>query len=246
MNLSLYYPVKPHGVNQVFGNKDPKYTALGLLGHNGIDLFARHGEPVYASHDGLAQYEIDTDSGHGVVITTNTTFDYKGQDAYYKTIYWHFCDSTKEPQFRSPIEGHADGVQVKAGDLIGYADNTGLSTGDHCHWGLKPMRWSSLVSDYVNIEQDNGYLGSIDPTPYCNGLFAEDINHVPSTYVFNTDMGYGETSEDVRQLQLRLQVTPTGYFGFKTLTAVVWYQVSNSIFPITGFVGPKTRAKLNS
>lgn len=65
-------------------------------------------------------------------------------------------------------------------------------------------------------------------------------------YCFNTDLKYGMTSNDVKNLQIVLGVTPqTGYFGPKTLAAVKTYQASKGI-PTTGYVGPLTRAALNS
>src|SRR6185312_586444 len=159
--LSLYYPVKPLSVNQIFGANPSTYAQFGIQGHNGVDLMAHHGQPVYASHDGQAWYEVDENQGHGVIVVSNEQFDYKDTKAYFKSIYWHFCDSSKEPQFKSPVESYRDiskpGLQVKAGDLLGYADNTGFSTGDHLHFGLKPQILD-YPSDYTNIEQNNGYL----------------------------------------------------------------------------------------
>lgn len=167
MKLSLTYPLKSVLIHQSFGANpqmysDPKYG--GIKGHNGIDFFAGHGTFVYATHDGFAHYEIDDGQGHGVVIVSDKTYDYKGQQVYFKSIYWHLCDSSKEPQFKSPVEGH-DLLKVRTGDLIGYADNTGASTGDHLHFGLKPCLKMPNGS-YENIETLNGYLGAINPAPY--------------------------------------------------------------------------------
>ena len=65
-------------------------------------------------------------------------------------------------------------------------------------------------------------------------------------YCFNTDLKYGMTSNDVKNLQIVLGVTPTsGYFGPKTLAAVKAYQASKGIVA-TGYVGPLTRTALNS
>jgi len=65
------------------------------------------------------------------------------------------------------------------------------------------------------------------------------------TYCFNTDLYQGLTSNDVRNLQIVLRVTPTtGYFGSITNSAVKRFQAQYGI-PQTGYVGPLTRAKLN-
>lgn len=164
MNFSLLYPAKPLHVNQIFGNPDPKYFALGLKGHNGIDFMATHGQPVYAAHDGYVTGDVtiaDTYGGHGVTLRTSQYYTYtNGQECVYTSIYWHFL----------PYLVVKVGDNIKAGDLIGFADNTGFSTGDHLHFGLKPISMSGQ-----NIEQENGYLGAIDPNPYFNGQYAQDV-----------------------------------------------------------------------
>ena len=43
-----------------------------------------------------------------------------------------------------------------------------------------------------------------------------------------------------------LQASPTGYFGSMTKAAVVAFQKANDISPVSGFVGPKTRAKMQT
>lgn len=180
MKLILKNPVKPLRVNQSFGENpqmyaNPKYG--GIKGHNGIDFRAMHGEPVYAAHDGTAYYEYDGGQGEGVVIRTNEAFDYEDGQSFYKTIYWHLCDQIKEPKFTSPVYkavGYRPdqtgvsqvGVSVKCGDLIGYADNTGASSGDHLHFGLKPQAKNESNGAWLNFEQNNGYGGAIDPAPY--------------------------------------------------------------------------------
>ncbi len=190
--FTIQNPVKPIAVNQGFGEDQKTYSQFGLNGHNGLDLRAFHGQPVYAGHDGTAYYEEDSSQGCGVVIISNDAYLYKGQLVHFKTIYWHFCDPTKEPKFASPVFtkiGSANsgrGIPVKAGDLIGYADNTGFSSGDHLHFGLKPIIPGPGVSvgdapdvgigNWVNVEQNNGFLGAIDSTPY----FAVPLYTIPS------------------------------------------------------------------
>lgn len=151
--MKLIYPVDEPLITQGFGQNpqlyaDPKYG--GIKGHNGIDFLTTHGQKVFATHDGFAEYQVDNSGGHGVVITA--------RDGEYKTIYWHFCNPEKEPKFTSPIYGTYK--EVETGDLIGYADNTGASTGDHLHFGLK------LCKNGETINKDNGYLGAVDPMLY--------------------------------------------------------------------------------
>lgn len=238
MKLSLYYPLKPHYITQKFGETAllSYYNANGVnfKGHNGIDLVSHHGDAIRASHDGEAWYEIDSSQGHGVVIRTNDKFEYGDSGCYFKSIYWHMCDSNKEPQYRSPIELFTDinkaGKQVKAGDIIGYADSTGLSMGDHLHFGLKPVAQNEFNGSFYNAAQENGYNGAIDPVPYFNGQFAEDIQN----FFFQIDMKLGDKSEDVKQLQNKLRrlgyfhyPVDTGFYGESTRNAVYAFQLDN-------------------
>ncbi len=76
------YPLDSVLISQTFGSNpgfysDPKYG--GVKGHNGIDFYTGHGTPVYACHDGKAEYQVDPGGGHGVVITSK-------EDYYYDTI----------------------------------------------------------------------------------------------------------------------------------------------------------------
>lgn len=160
MKLTLHPPVLPLHINQVFGVDKNTYKQFGLEGHNGLDLRTYHGQPVYAAHDGIANYEVDGSQGHGVDVVSTKKYD----NGYAKTRYWHLCDPKKEPQFASPIYGKKN-AKVKAGDVIGYADNTGFSTGDHLHFGYKPQGKNSKGVFY-NLFPDNGFKGATDPLPF--------------------------------------------------------------------------------
>lgn len=269
--FQIYYPIKPYTVTQKFGETAnlQYYKDNGIIfnGHNGIDMTAKHGQPIYAAHDGIAYYEVDEDQGHGVILRNEELSDYLGSQVYMKTIYWHMVDSSKEPQYESPVEKYRDltkqGMPVKAGDLLGYANSTGLSTGDHLHFGLKPTLPSE--PDWQigsNLVPDNGYQGAIDPTPYFNGLYAEDLNNSPqsTTSPFYVDMSYGFTSNEIVRLQSVLktfgyfpkQQECTGYFLEITRNSVYQFQLDHvNLTPWEYFVlrgkkvGPKTRQALN-
>ena len=67
-----------------------------------------------------------------------------------------------------------------------------------------------------------------------------------SATTFSKDLTVGSSGADVTALQNALAVSPaTGYFGSITKAAVVAYQKAHGI-SATGYVGPLTRASLNS
>lgn len=129
-----------------------------------FDLYTVRGQYVRAAHDGIVTFVgSDSKGGWGVEIRTKDPRDYNGKEVYFRTIYWHLIPNI-------PVRA---GQEVKVGDIIGYADSTGFSTGDHLHFALKPI----IVKEnemWYNVEQDNGYFGAIDPMPYLVGMFAED------------------------------------------------------------------------
>jgi murein DD-endopeptidase MepM/ murein hydrolase activator NlpD len=247
MKLQLFYPIKPMVISQQFGETSflPYYEKNGVYfaGHNGVDLVAFHGQEVRASHDGVVEVQVDDKQGHGVVITTNDYFEYKGWSYRFKTIYWHLIDNI-------PV---VSGQKVKAGDVIGYADSTGLSTGDHLHFGLKPLKLNG-----TNLEPNNGYQGAIDPTPYFIDEYAADIGKIKQEY-FKNNLQRGDDNSDVLELQKMLQnlgyltrADLLGIYGPRTQQAVYRFQQDFGV-PLTltdkiyqgKYFGPKTRKVAN-
>jgi len=143
-------------INQYFGTNGQWYrnNGIDILGHNGIDFWAPDGHPVKAAHDGVVDF-VGRDSKEGLGITIRTKYDKENKSGY-KTIYWHLKDG------RTFVEA---GEEVKAGQVIAEADNTGFSTGSHLHFGLKRITFLTR-GDYYNTDQENGYYGAIDPMPY--------------------------------------------------------------------------------
>lgn len=170
MRPSLYWPIRFVSILQRFG-QHPEYYNKFLdangnpeQGHPGIDLETAplHGMPVYAAHDGMGIYLRDDHGGEGIWIYA------KG----YATIYWHLIGNT-DARFPLPIPFDNGYHAVTAGQLIGYADNTGApyeSTGPHLHFGL-------VLTDAQNqvTNRGNGYNGCIDPAPFMNQKYAQDI-----------------------------------------------------------------------
>lgn len=164
--LTLKYPVKPYIKNQNFGDSmaccednglpvtqrkivtkigatcPPGYTelypVLMMKGHTGMDMHAPDGIPCYyTAPDGIVE-EIQTEPerGLGLGIITLERFlfipcvvsGFSGGEYHAKTRYWHLKGFSVKK-----------GDIVKTGQLIGWCDNTGLSSGSHLHFELKPV-----------------------------------------------------------------------------------------------------------
>ena len=239
MKFTLRYPLAGNAfINQRFGeNANGFYKQIGLAGHNGLDLSARDGDIVYAAHDGVVTFAGEDGSGGlGIVLRTKEQFDYKGGLNYFKTIYWHLE--------KGSFMVHASD-EVKKGQPIAKADNTGMSTGTHLHFGLKPVYQGEKDWEWGNVEQLNGYAGAIDAEPY--------VTEYVTPWQFAYDMRIGDENEEVRQLQIRLQDKGffpkqqrcTGFYGNITAKAVKDFGASN-LFKCSGRIaGPTIRGFLN-
>lgn len=84
--------------------------------HEGIDLTAPRGTPVYATADGTVSFAAFTTGGYGNKIIINHGYGYQ-------TLYGHL--------FKIQV---APGDMVKRGDVIGTVGSTGLSTTPHLHY----------------------------------------------------------------------------------------------------------------
>lgn len=170
MDKFLYYPVKPYKLNQGFGENPAYYAKFGWKGHNGYDLFAPHATPLYAPCDGDAFYTTDAHGGAGIWIRVPNN-----GATEYNVILWHLC-TREDPVYHPLIPSDGSVVSVKAGALIGYTDNSGApyeSSGDHLHLGLMPCDKTSEA-----LDPNNGYGGCIDPAPFLNGIYAQDIEEI--------------------------------------------------------------------
>lgn len=262
MKLSLAYPMKPYLMTQGFGvsyaciNPTTRqvvgkpvggvcpaetvdlYTYSGMKGHNGIDQWAPSGTEVRASLEGIVD-EIETEPSRGLGVGVVSQNKYETNEGEYniKLRYWHLkgINVTK-------------GQVLKVGDLIGWEDNTGYSSGDHLHQEGKQ------VKDGKNVFQDNGYYGAFDISLYWNGTYAK-----PSPTLFTFKLELGMRNNDVKRMQQLLMDKGyfnypecTGYYGDVTRQAVLDFQEENiglswyERYILRGtVVGPKTLTALN-
>jgi len=190
--LELFFPVRPFQVFQRFGeslactpndstpgNRLPVvgkvngvcppgfrelYPLLGFRGHTGLDCFAPDGQILRAPLDGIVE-EVNTEveRGLGVGIVTEDDRDFGVWGIHRaKARLWHL-----------KVIMVTRGQSVRVGDVVGLADSTGLSSGSHLHFELKPCYYDQLGKLY-NVFQENGYYGSVDIQPYWNKIYAED------------------------------------------------------------------------
>jgi hypothetical protein len=208
-----------------------------MKGHNGIDQWAPSGAEVRASLEGVVD-EIETEPSRGLGVGVVSQNKYETNEGEYniKLRYWHLKGIHVKK-----------GQVVKTGDLLGWEDNTGYSSGEHLHQEGKH------VANGINVFQNNGYYGAFDISLYWNGTYAKQQN------LFTKKMEFGQRSDDIKRMQQLLKdkgyfTYPecTGYYGEVTRQAVLMFQEENvglSWYERTilrgTVVGPKTLKALS-
>lgn len=113
-----------------------KYTEWGVVGHNGLDFGLTEGTEVYPCDNGK-------------VIQSGENGDFGNS-------------ITIEHSWGTSLYAHLKETKVSVGDnaevnkVIGLSGKTGAAFGEHLHFAIKPL----------NPDNNNSYLGFIDPTPY--------------------------------------------------------------------------------
>lgn len=253
------HPITPYIVNQAWGVYDPKdYSQFGFTRHNGIDLHLSPDKALHTPFNGTVVRAATKENGlwrpNGGGIFVGIVSDPFDFPAFTNTtpdgIVVNFAAGT----YRVLVDLlHCESISVKEGDIVtagqqvAIGDNTGFSTGPHCHTQWRRVIWSG-GTNYVVVD-GNDANNSFDPTQFFGAplLFAKDLK-------------LGMTDPDVKKLQVALNANPltmvatqgpgspgeeTEYFGILTIGAVKHYQKLHNI-PNTGFVGPLTRAALNT
>lgn len=155
-------------VTQFFGNTDFATQNPQIYrgkGHNGIDFRASIGEPVIASREGTVRAVGDTDKEcRGVSYGKWVLIDHPNN---LSTLYAHLSNIAV-----------GTGQVVSRGERIGYAGNTGYSTGPHLHFTVFASKavqltsknygaeyyYKSKVCDtplFIPISPQNGYLNPL-------------------------------------------------------------------------------------
>lgn len=141
-----HWPTDYKIVTQRFGENPTRYKAYGLPGHEGVDIRAYNGTPIYAVANGTV-YMHSTKGNYGSHVRI-------AHDKGFKTVYCHLSVILVKV-----------GQNIRAGEIIGLAGSSGNSTTAHLHFGMKHD------DAKVGGEMYQGYpYCIIDPTLYLDKL----------------------------------------------------------------------------
>ena len=161
--MNYYRPVACKAITQKFGeNLNPIYKQLNLLGHNGVDFGTITGTRAYwYGSDKGTLIEIGIDSMGGNYCSVLTEED----GHFFRHRFFHL----KEVVARV-------GQVLGTGDLLCITDNTGTATtGPHLHCLDIKEVVKDLNGNWQSINKDNGYGGSIDPTPKLKNIYVLEV-----------------------------------------------------------------------
>lgn len=104
-----YYSVRGFGIRM--------HPVLGMYRtHQGLDIIADVGTPIYSSGDGSVEFAGRSGGGYGIVVVINHGFGYQ-------SLYAHLSKVNVR-----------QGQKIKRGDLIAKSGRTGLVSGPHLHY----------------------------------------------------------------------------------------------------------------
>ncbi|MFA6876481.1 MAG: peptidoglycan DD-metalloendopeptidase family protein, partial [Parabacteroides sp.] len=150
--LGWLWPSDTTNLTSGFGLRESP-GGIGSTNHNGVDIGAAYGTPIYAPADGTAEIA-GTYGGYG-----NTVKLDMGNG--FETLFGHMSSVAVEV-----------GQQVAKGQVIGYVGSTGNSTGAHIHY--------SIFENGQAVDPNNFYAfangGFVDKATY--GVFGEDGREV--------------------------------------------------------------------
>jgi len=157
------------GENKELYSKAVCYNGVCLQGHNGIDIVAPYGTPIYSVCDGVVVETKNSPTGFGrhVRILSDSA----------EWTYGHLSD------IQCTL-----GQEVKAGDKIGEMGNSGfVVSGATPYWAVNPYAGTHLHLGKRDVERrepnqahnvsyssghkaeifnyDNGFFGAVDPAP---------------------------------------------------------------------------------
>lgn len=131
-----FYPATNRFAEPPSAELAKKYSAWGIIGHQGIDFSLPEATVVLAVDSGVvSQSGLNADFGVSITI----------KHRWGESFYAHLKEVTVAKQHL-----------VRRGSPIGRSGSSGIATGPHLHFAIRPH----------NFNKENGYQGFIDPEPY--------------------------------------------------------------------------------
>lgn len=162
-NVSLKFGQKPDDTNIL-----KKYVDSGVSGHDGIDFDMPKGTDILSVDDGeVVLAKKNDDYGTTLVIS----------HSWGKSYYGHLSQLLAK-----------EGQKVVKGEKVALSGSTGLSTGSHLHFGIKPNK----------TDQNNGFYGKINPQPILdhaeNKTLAKqnNVSTLTKQLIWNVDIKKGQ------------------------------------------------------
>lgn len=157
--MAFKWPLTDFTISQGFGGNAAYYKQFGQSGHNGIDLAAPAGTPIYAADEGTVTFE-GWGQNHswmgtpaGICVLINHGGSYAGYAHMTRTVV-------------------NKGQKVSKGQHIGYVGATGAATGPHLHFEMLPL----------SPNFNNGYAGRINPMPYIETTKTATADEIRQAY----------------------------------------------------------------
>lgn len=167
-DILTYRPCTTSRVTQPFGANPQNYIQFGLPGHDGIDYGVALGQPYHAVANGKVVWVSDRTGSGNLSNYGWHIYLYHHIDGYeFYTVYAHAYANP-------PVKVNE---AVRAGQIVGYSGNTGVSTGPHLHFGLL---WPSDTGNGYPMWR---YGQVVDPAPFLEGKPAP-----PTTTIHRHDM----------------------------------------------------------
>ena len=131
--LSLPLKAGSFWVSSEFGKRKNPFSGE-MKNHNGIDLAAEEGTPVYAIKDGAVFSTINDDVTFGNYIILSHDL------GKMTSVYAHLSKICVEKY-----------QNIRKGDLIGYVGQTGMATGSHLHFEIRQGSKAENPRDKLNF-----------------------------------------------------------------------------------------------
>ena len=161
----------PRGsVSQWFAENPDLYAFLGLAGHNGIDIVAPWGTPMYAVEDGIVADVKDTADGYGKHIRILS------ERSNSEWTFGH-CSEIFVEVGQEVKAGHYMANMGRTGFVVSSNDGNGFwkpfsnkYAGTHCHMGRREIefvkrggwRYNDKSQRFKVLNYDNGFKGAVN------------------------------------------------------------------------------------